>query len=93
MRGNDDNDPLFLQIKEASASVLEPYAGKSRYRIHRERIVRGQQYTQATSDIFLGWGRAKGIDFYVRQLRDMKGSVDVNFQSRKRMTLYGDLCG
>jgi uncharacterized protein (DUF2252 family) len=60
MRGNDDNDPLFLQIKEGSASVLEPYADKSQYRNHGKRIVRGQQYTQATSDIFLGWGPRQG---------------------------------
>ena len=55
-RGNHDEDPLFLQIKEANASVLEPYAGKSKYANHGQRVVRGQQYIQAASDIFLGWG-------------------------------------
>jgi uncharacterized protein (DUF2252 family) len=93
MRGNSDQDPLFLQIKEASASVLEPYAGKSKYRNHGERIVHGQQYTQAASDIFLGWGRVEGIDFYARQLRDMKVSVEVSLLTRKRMNLYAELCG
>jgi uncharacterized protein (DUF2252 family) len=94
MRGNDDDDPLFLQIKEASASELEPYLGKSQYRNHGQRVVRGQQATQAASDIFLGWGRgANGVDFYVRQLRDMKGSVDLTQQSPERMALYAELCG
>ena len=93
MRGNSDEDPLFLQIKEASASVLEPYAGKSKYGNHGQRIVRGQQYTQAASDIFLGWGRVEGIDFYVRQLRDMKVSVEVSLLTRKRMNIYAELCG
>ena len=77
MQGSGPNDPLFLQIKQASASVLEPYAGKSRYTNHGQRVVRGQQYIQAASDIFLGWGREKWLDIYVRQLRDMKGSADV----------------
>ncbi len=93
MQGNHDQDPLFLQIKEATASVLEPYAGKSRYRNHGQRVVQGQHYTQAASDIFLGWGRAKGIDFYVRQLRDMKASFDVATYSPQTMILYGELCG
>ena len=93
MRGNDNDDPLFLQIKEASASVLEPYLGKSRYGNHGQRVVRGQHATQAASDIFLGWGRVKGIDFYVRQLRDMKGSADLASQSPEQMTLYAELCG
>jgi uncharacterized protein (DUF2252 family) len=66
LRGNSDQDPLFLQIKEASASVLEPYAGKSNYRNHGERIVQGRHVTQASSDIFLGWGRLEKVDFYVR---------------------------
>lgn len=92
-RGKDDDDPLILQIKEANASVLEPYAGPSEYANHGQRVVRGQQYIQAVSDIFLGWGRAAGIDFYVRQLRDMKGSVDVALLTPKRMALYGALCG
>ena len=93
MQGSGPNDPLFLQIKQASASVLEPYAGKSRYTNHGQRVVRGQQYIQAASDIFLGWGREKWLDIYVRQLRDMKGSADVATMDPKRMALYGALCG
>jgi hypothetical protein len=93
MIGNGDADPLFLQIKEAAASVLEPYAGKSQYRNHGQRVVRGQQYLQAASDIFLGWGRFETIDLYVRQLRDMKGSVEVSLLSPSRMMLYAELCG
>jgi uncharacterized protein (DUF2252 family) len=92
-RGKHDEDPLILQIKEANASVLEPYAGPSEYANHGQRIVRGQQYIQAVSDIFLGWGRSAGKDFYVRQLRDMKGSVDVALLAPKRMAIYGALCG
>ena len=94
MQGNHDEDPLFLQIKEANASVLEPYAGKSTYANHGQRVVRGQQYVQAASDIFLGWGRGLyGIDFYVRQLRDMKASVDVALLAPDRMVMYAGLCG
>jgi uncharacterized protein (DUF2252 family) len=93
LRGNHDEDPLILQVKEANTSVLEPYAGASKYPNHGQRVVRGQQYTQAASDIFLGWGRVAGMDFYVRQLRDMKASVDVSLQSPDRMALYGSLCG
>jgi uncharacterized protein (DUF2252 family) len=93
MQGSGPNDPLFLQIKQASASVLEPYAGKSRYTNHGQRVVRGQQYIQAASDIFLGWGREKWLDIYVRQLRDMKGSADVASMDPKRMALYASLCG
>ena len=77
LQGRDAQDPLFLQIKEATASVLEPTCGKSRYRQHGERVVQGQRMMQAASDIYLGW--TKGLDvrrhFYWRQLRDMKGSA------------------
>jgi hypothetical protein len=66
------NDALFLQVKQANASVLEPYAGKSRYNNHGERVVMGQRLMQAASDIFLGWGTIKFGQFYVRQLRDWK---------------------
>lgn len=93
MRGKDNDDPLFLQIKEASPSVLEPYLGRSNYDNHGQRVVRGQQAIQAASDIFLGWGRFNGIDFYVRQLRDMKASVDLTIQTPVRRELYADLCG
>ena len=68
-----DDDPLFLQIKEANASVLEPYAGKSLHGNHGQRVVVGQRLMQAASDIFLGWTQGRrGRHFYVRQLRDMK---------------------
>jgi uncharacterized protein (DUF2252 family) len=93
MQGNHDTDPLFLQIKEAVASVLEPYAGQSTFGNHGQRVVRGQQHIQAASDIFLGWGRIAGNDFYVRQLRDMKASVDVALLPPDRMRLYAGLCG
>ncbi len=77
LQGRDAQDPLFLQIKEATASVLEAYLRKSRYRQHGERVVQGQRMMQAASDIYLGW--TKGLDvrrhFYWRQLRDMKGSI------------------
>jgi uncharacterized protein (DUF2252 family) len=92
-RGNNDQDPLILQIKEAFASVLEPYTRKSAYTNHGKRVVVGQQQIQAASDIFLGWGRSAGSDFYVRQLRDMKGSVEVALLSPKDLTAYAGLCG
>ncbi len=93
LQGNHDQDPLFLQIKEAVPSVLEPYAGKSTYENHGQRVVRGQQLIQAASDIFLGWGRLKGVDFYVRQLRDMKASVEVSLLTPDGLVLYAELCG
>ena len=78
--GRDDADPLFLQFKEAEASVLEPFLGKSEFSNHGQRVVEGQRLTQAASDIMLGWIRAEGLDgikrdFYVRQLWDAKGSA------------------
>jgi uncharacterized protein (DUF2252 family) len=93
MEGNHNQDPLFLQIKEATESVLAPYAGKSIYKNQGQRVVAGQHQIQAASDIFLGWGRVKGVDFYVRQLRDMKVSVDVTAQTSDRMNVYAGLCG
>ena len=82
MLGRDDTDPLFLQAKQAEASVLEPFLGKSAFSQHGQRVVEGQQLTQAASDIMLGWVRASGVDgvdrdFYVRQLWDGKGSAVV----------------
>ncbi|CAM5502458.1 DUF2252 domain-containing protein [Streptomyces aurantiogriseus] len=96
--GRDDEDPLFLQAKEAEESVLAPYAGGGTYRTQGERVVSGQRLMQATSDIFLGWERVQGIDgrrrdFYVRQLRDWKGIAVAENMSPKRMTLFGQLCG
>jgi uncharacterized protein (DUF2252 family) len=95
LQGRDAADPLFLQIKEATASVLEPYVGKSRYRQHGERVVQGQRMMQAASDIYLGW--TKGLDvrrhFYWRQLRDMKGSADVESAIPFGLTYYAQICG
>lgn len=89
-----ENDPLFLQMKEARSSVLEPYVGESNYPNHGQRIVTGQRMMQAASDIFLGWTQSdSGHDFYVRQLRDMKTSVDVEFMSDSDLANYGMLCG
>lgn len=88
------NDPLFLQIKEARASVLEPYVGKSAYENHAQRVVAGQHLIQAASDIFLGWTRGEsGHDFYLRQLRDMKTSVEVESMSKADLSGYSNLCG
>ncbi len=95
LQGRDAQDPLFLQIKEATASVLEPYVGKSRYRQHGERVVQGQRMMQAASDIYLGW--TKGLDvrrhFYWRQLRDMKGSALVETMTPVGLTFYARICG
>jgi uncharacterized protein (DUF2252 family) len=97
MMGHDEGDPLFLQAKEARESVLEPYLGKSEYENHGRRVVEGQRLMQAASDIFLGWVEAKGLDeqsrcFYVRQLWDGKGSVDVERMSADELGMYGQLC-
>jgi len=95
LQGRDAGDPLFLQIKEATASVLEDYLRKSRYKQHGERVVQGQQMMQAASDIFLGW--TKGVDvkrhYYWRQLRDMKGSATVETMAPFGLTYYARLCG
>ena len=95
LQGRDAHDPLFLQIKEATASVLEDYLPKSRYRNHGERVVQGQRMMQAASDIYLGW--TKGLDvnrhFYWRQLRDMKGSALVEQMSPVGLTFYAGICG
>ncbi|WP_037674659.1 DUF2252 domain-containing protein [Streptomyces griseus] len=96
--GRDDEDPLFLQAKEADESVLAPYVGASTFPTQGERVVAGQRLMQATSDIFLGWERVDGIDgrrrdFYVRQLRDWKGIAVTENMSPKRMALFAELCG
>ncbi len=91
-----ESDPLFLQMKQARWSVLAPYAGPSPYRHHGRRVVEGQRLMQAASDIFLGWftGVLGGrINFYVRQLRDMKGSADVAGMTPDLFTGYAALCG
>ncbi|HXA53297.1 MAG TPA: DUF2252 domain-containing protein [Solirubrobacteraceae bacterium] len=98
MLGRDDEDPLFLQCKEAQPSVLEPFVGKSEYSHHGRRVVEGQRMMQSSSDIMLGWLRATGIDgqtrdFYVRQLWDWKSSADVEAMAPPGMSLYGRMCG
>ena len=99
MLGRDDSDPLFLQAKQAQPSVLSRFAGASRYANQGQRVVAGQRLMQATSDIFLGWQRVEGgldggtRDFYVRQLRDWKFSLDVDSMIPRGMRLYGGLCG
>ncbi len=96
LMGDAADDPLFLQIKEANASVLAPYAGASEYEHQGERVVQGQRLMQAASDVFLGWVTGTGErahEFHVRQLRDMKGSATVEAMSPKRLRLYGELCG
>jgi uncharacterized protein (DUF2252 family) len=95
--GRDGKDPLVLQVKEASRSVLESFVGKSKFKNHGQRVVEGQRRMQAASDIFLGWIRA-GIDgqdrdFYVRQLWDAKYSVDIDAMHPSTLTLYAELCG
>ena len=89
-----DKDPLFLQIKEARESVLAPYAGKSIYANHGQRVVNGYRLMQSASDIFLGWTKGKlGRHFYVRQLRDMKLSAMVELFGPVMMTQYAEICG
>jgi uncharacterized protein (DUF2252 family) len=88
------DDPLFLQVKETKPSVLEPYTRKTSFKSNGERVVVGQRLMQAASDIFLGWSRGpEGRHFYVRQLRDMKISVDLETQPRATMHNYATLCG
>jgi uncharacterized protein (DUF2252 family) len=95
LQGRDQQDPLFLQVKEATASVLEGHLRKSRYKQHGERVVRGQRMMQAASDIFLGW--TKGVEdnryYYWRQLRDMKGSAEVETMTPLGLGLYAGICG
>ncbi|HSE09460.1 MAG TPA: DUF2252 domain-containing protein [Nocardioidaceae bacterium] len=95
LEGRDHADPLFLQIKEATSSVLEGHLPKSRYRHSGERVVQGQRLMQASSDIFLGWskGAEEGRYFYWRQLRDMKGSALVELMPPEALAFYGRLCG
>jgi uncharacterized protein (DUF2252 family) len=96
--GRDEADPLFLQLKEAQASVLEPFLGKSAFAKHGQRVVEGQRLTQAASDIMLGWNQIVGADgvrrdYYMRQLWDGKGSAEVETMSPRAMSLYAKLCG
>ncbi|HEY9263738.1 MAG TPA: DUF2252 domain-containing protein [Mycobacterium sp.] len=96
--GNDDKDPLFLQAKEAQASVLEPFLGKSAYTSHGQRVVEGQRLMQSASDVMLGWVTASGADgverdFFVRQLWDGKGSAIVEAMNPAAMIGYARMCG
>ena len=99
MMGRDGNDPLFLQIKEAEASVLEAFLGASEFANHGQRVVTGQRLMQAVSDIFLGWVHnpegldGKSRDFYVRQLKDWKASAEIEQMVPEGMKVYGRLCG
>ncbi|MGZ6879783.1 MAG: DUF2252 domain-containing protein [Mycobacteriaceae bacterium] len=94
LEGRDDSDPLVMQFKEATSSVLEAYLGASQTSQHGQRVVEGQRYMQAASDIFLGWVRGEGgRDFYVRQLHDMKGSVNIDTIQPIGLTAYARLCG
>jgi hypothetical protein len=98
MLGRDQDDPLFLQLKEAQASVLEPYAGKSEFTNHGQRVVEGQRITQAASDIFLGWDRIQGLDgvtrdYYMRQLWDWKVSANLETAMPRVLMVYAQMCG
>ena len=90
--GAEGDDPLFIQIKEASASALEAYLGASPYPNHGQRVVVGQRMMQAASDIFLGWTSFGGLDYYARQLRDMKFSAEVEGMDPVMLTAYVQLC-
>jgi uncharacterized protein (DUF2252 family) len=98
MLGNDDGDPLFLQAKEAQASVLEPFLGKSKHPNHGQRVVEGQRLMQSASDILLGWVRSDGVDgvsrdYYIRQLWDGKGSAVIEAMKPSGLAAYAHLCG
>jgi uncharacterized protein (DUF2252 family) len=98
LTGRDGDDPLFLQVKEAGPSVLEPYTGRDPARNHGQRVVEGQRLMQVDTDLFLGWLRATGTDdtprdYYVRQLWDWKLGAEVELMSPARLTAYGALCG
>ncbi len=96
--GRDERDPLFLQVKEAEASVLEPHLRKSEYSNHGQRVVEGQRLMQAASDIMLGWDTVPGVDgksrdYYMRQLWDWKISADVETMQTENLPLYAQICG
>jgi uncharacterized protein (DUF2252 family) len=99
MMGRDGQDPLFIQVKEAERSVMEPYLGASRYEMHGRRVVEGQRMMQSASDIFLGWDRVvSGVDgrdhdYYFRQLWDWKVSAEIDTMTPIALTVYGQACG
>jgi uncharacterized protein (DUF2252 family) len=95
--GRDTDDPLLLQIKEAVPSVHAEFVGRSRHTNQGQRVVTGQRLMQQASDIFLGWQRTAGVDgverdFYLRQLRDWKGSIEVEELRPEGLAIYGELC-
>jgi len=97
LTGRDGGDPLFLQVKEAGPSALDPYVGRDPVRNHGQRVVQGQRLMQVDGDIFLGWLRAgltddTARDYYVRQLWDWKLGADVELMSAARLTVYVKLC-
>src|SRR5690606_9937103 len=91
--GIDEGDPLFLQVKQANASLLEPYLGPSEYAQPGQRVVTGQRLMQATNDIFLGYAHSGEHDYFVRQLYDMKGSADLSQITPTYLARYAALCG
>lgn len=93
LQGCDTSDLLILQLKEAQASVLEDFTAPSAYAQQGERVVQGQRLLQSASDIFLGWTQVLGVDYYLRQLRDWKASVDVDALDPASLAGYGELCG
>src|ERR1700741_355290 len=89
-----EHDPMLLQIKEALPSVLEPYAGKSEYKNHGERVVTGQRMLQSADDVFLGWTCDEdGPSYYLRQLRDMKMKIDLETMTKGDWVEYVQICG
>jgi uncharacterized protein (DUF2252 family) len=95
LQGRDQQDPLFLQVKEATASVAEDHLPKSRCRQPGERVVQGQRMMQAASDIYLGWTKSAEANRYLywRQLRDMKGSAEIDVMAPVGLTFYAQVCG
>ena len=94
LSGRDHGEPLFLQVKEATASVLEPYLAPSRYDHPGERVVNGRRMIQASSDLFLGWSSSRtGSNYYWRQFHDMKGSADVAAMDPTHLARYAEMCG
>jgi uncharacterized protein (DUF2252 family) len=92
-QGNDEGDPLFLQVKQAGASLLEPYLGRSEYEHPGQRVITGQRLMQATNDIFLGYAHSLEHDYFVRQLYDMKGSANLEIMPAAYLARYAALCG
>jgi uncharacterized protein (DUF2252 family) len=91
--GVEGGDPLFLQVKQANASLLEPYLGRSEYKQPGKRVITGQRLMQATNDIFLGYTRSAGHDYFIRQLYDMKGSANLDTMPATYLSRYAALCG